>query len=76
MLELKDKVSNDDLTGHSDSVAFVPAAQSAQAEAVEALMALGYPSNEAAKAVAAVGAQADKTNDIVVLALKKLGGGL
>ena len=76
LLELKDKVSNDDLTGHSDSVAFVPAAQSAQAEAVEALMALGYPSNEAAKAVAAVGAQADKTNDIVVLALKKLGGGL
>ena len=76
VLELKDKVSNDDLTGHSDAAAFVPAAQSAQAEAIEALMALGYPSNEAAKAVAAVGSQADKTNDIVFLALKRLGGGL
>ena len=76
VLELKDKVSNDDLTGHSDAAAFVPAARSPQAEAIEALMALGYPSNEAAKAVAAVGAQADKTNDIVFLALKKLGGGL
>ena len=76
VLELKDKVDNEELTQRGSAAAFVPAAQSAQAEAIEALMALGYPSNEAAKAVASVGSQAEKTNDIVFLALKKLGGGL
>lgn len=76
VLELKDKVSNDDLTEHSGAVPFVPKTQSPQAEAIEALMALGYASNEATRVVAAVGSQAEKTNDIVFLALKKLGGGL
>ena len=76
MLELKDKVDSDELTAAGRTAAFVPAAQSAQAEAIEALMALGYPSSEAARAVASVGTQAEKTNDIVFLALKKMGGGL
>ena len=76
VLELKDKVDSDELTAAGRTAAFVPAAQSAQAEAIEALMALGYPSSEAARAVASVGTQAEKTNDIVFLALKKMGGGL
>ncbi len=76
VLELKDKVDNDDLTGVSSTAAFVPAAQSTQAEAIEALMALGYASSEAARAVSAVGAQAEKTDELVFRALKKLGGGL
>ncbi len=76
VLELKDKVGNDELTGvPASSASFTPAAQSAQAEAIEALMALGYPSGEAAKAVSAVGNDAQKTNDIVFMALKRLGGG-
>ena len=76
VLELKDKVDTDELTSRSGAVAFVPAAHSAQAEAIEALMALGYPSNEATKAVSAVEGKAEKTNDIIFMALKKLGGGL
>ncbi len=74
VLELKDKVSNEELTGASP--AFVHAAHSAQAEAIEALMALGYASSEAARAVSQVGDAAQNTNDIVFQALKKLGGGL
>ena len=76
ILELKDKVSNDDLTGAAVSPAFVPAAQSAQAEAIEALMALGYPSSEAARAVSRVDKQFDKANDIIFQALKLMGGGI
>lgn len=76
VLELKDKIENSELTSASAAAPFIPAAQSAEAEAIEALMALGYPSAEAAKAVSAVAGQAEKTNDIVFLALRKLGGGL
>ncbi len=74
VLELKDKVSNDELTGSSP--AFVPAAHSAEAEAIEALMALGYASSEAARAVSQVSGTSDKANDLIFQALKKLGGGL
>ena len=76
VLELKDKVDNDELTSAaSPGAAFIPAAQSAEAEAIEALMALGYPSNEAAKAVSAVAGQSDKSGDLIFLALRRLGGG-
>ena len=75
VLELRDKVSSEELTG-AGTQAFVPAAQSAQAEAIEALMALGYPSSEAARAVSQVGDAAKTTNEIVFLALKRMGGGL
>lgn len=74
VLELKDKVSNDELT--SASPAYVPAAHSAEAEAIEALMALGYASSEAARAVSQVSGTSDKANDLIFQALKKLGGGL
>ena len=76
VLELKDKVENADLTSAGSRSAFVPAAQSAEAEAIEALIALGYPSAEAASAVSAVAGQAEKTNDLVFLALRRLGGGM
>ena len=75
VLELKDKVDNDDLTGKGTQTTFVPAAKSAEAEAIEALMALGYASNEAAKAVSEVAGQADTTGEVVRLALRRLGGG-
>ena len=74
VLELKDKVSNEELTGTSQ--VFVPAAHSAQSEAIEALMALGYASSEAARAVSQVGDGAGSTNEIVFQALKRLGGGM
>ncbi|MBR4235145.1 MAG: Holliday junction branch migration protein RuvA [Clostridia bacterium] len=75
VLELKDKVETQELTGVTGAP-FVPSAQSAEAEAIQALMALGYNSSDAAKAVSSVAGQSDKTNDIVFLALRKLGGGM
>ncbi len=75
VLELKDKVSSEELTG-TGAQTFMPPAQSAQAEAIEALMALGYPSSEAAKAVSRVDKQFDKANDIIFQALKLMGGGI
>ena len=74
VLELKDKVDDSELTGGAGAK-FVPKAQSIEAEAIEALMALGYPSNEAAKAVSMVAGQADNANDLVFKALRTFGGG-
>ena len=76
VLELKDKVGNEELTGAATANTFVPKQESAQAEAIEALMALGYPSSEAAKAVSMVDSNITKANDIIFQALKRLGGGL
>jgi Holliday junction DNA helicase RuvA len=72
VLELKDSVKQEDLTGESAPVAD---AQSGPAqEAILALMALGYTSAEAAGAVSAVRDRADKPDQIVLLALRRLGG--
>jgi len=75
VLELKDKVDSDELTATGVQVSFVPAAKSAEAEAIEALTALGYTSAEAAKAISGVAGQSDSTNELVRLALRRLGGG-
>ena len=50
------------------------AAMGAQQEAVAALMALGYTSAEAARAINQVQGQADKTDQLIMLALRTLGG--
>jgi len=73
VLELKDSVTQEDLTSGGN----VPIAQVGSApvqEAILALTALGYTSQEAASAAAAVQGQADKTDQIVLLALRRLGG--
>lgn len=72
ILDLKDKVEDVELTGS------VPAARpgvrtvesDAVGEAVEALMALGYQSTEAAAAVAAIDPKPDKADELIRLALK------
>ena len=72
VLELKDKVENEELTGKGASV--VPKAEAGpEAEAVAALVALGYSGAEAAKAVSRVAAQTTKTDELIFLALKSLG---
>ena len=72
VLELKDKVENEELTGKGASV--VPKAEAGpEAEAVAALVALGYSGAEAAKAVSRVAGQATKTDELIFLALKSLG---
>ena len=72
VLELKDKVDNEELTGAGVSVA--PRAEAGpEAEAVAALTALGYSGAEAARAVSKVVGQTDKTDELIFLALKSLG---
>lgn len=72
VLELKDKVEDDQLTG---AAAVTPKARTngPESEAVAALTALGYSANEAAAAVAAVAGQADNPNDLIFLALRANG---
>ena len=72
VLELKDKVDDEQLTGFGASVAPKPA-DGAEGEAVAALVALGYSASEAAKAVSRVAGQTDKTDEMIFLALKSLG---
>lgn len=71
VLELKDKVEDSELTG--TSVTPRVAEQGAEAEAVAALISLGYASAEAAKAVSMVADKTDKADEMIFLALKSLG---
>ena len=73
VLELKDKVDNDQLTGQGASVSPVPKANSAEAEAIAALVSLGYSSSEASKAVAKVSGQTNEADKLIFLALRGLG---
>ena len=74
VLELKDKVDDDQLTGQAASVSPRIAANGAESEAIAALISLGYSSSEAAKAVSAVSAQTDEADKMIFLALRNLGG--
>jgi Holliday junction DNA helicase RuvA len=72
ILELKDKVENEELIGTSAAVKpkAMPAQSNITGEAIEALMALGYQSNEAAQAVAQINPLPDKVDELIRLALK------
>lgn len=71
MLELKDKVENEDLVATGKpAAANVSGAGNAMGDAIEALIALGYPANEAARAVTRASEQATTTDEIIRLALK------
>ncbi len=73
ILELRDKIDGtEELT--SGQVAPVPARGGPTADAIEALMALGYASSEAAAAVARVASQSDRTDELIRLALKGMNG--
>lgn len=74
VLELKDKVDDDQLTGQAAAISPVMQANSAETEAVAALISLGYSSSEAAKAVAKVAGQTDEADKMIFLALRGLGG--
>ena len=69
ILELREKVDNEELIGTGvANYAALPGG--AASDAIEALMALGYQSSEAAKAVAALSPMPEKVDEIVFLALK------
>ena len=74
ILELKDKVTEEDLLASGPKTGSVPRrSKGPEAEAIEALMALGYASSEAAQAVSAVLGQADTSGELIRLALKGMG---
>ena len=76
-LELKDKISQADVSASAGAA--VPAAavsltSDAAAEAVEALIALGYSSTEARNAISQVRDQTDKPEELIRLALRAMAG--
>lgn len=74
ILELRDKVTEDDLlTTNTPKTSVLRRTKGAETEAIEALMALGYASQEAAQAVSAVLGQADSAGELTRLALKEMG---
>lgn len=72
ILDLKDKVENEELTGSAAAVRPAVSAKGPDVtgEAIEALMALGYQSGEAAAAVSAISPMPDKVDEVIRLALK------
>ena len=74
ILELKDKVDNDELVGAGAAVVPQSRAQAPDAagEAIEALMALGYQSSEAARAVSSLSPLPDTADEIIRQALKSM----
>lgn len=76
-LELKDKISQADVNAASGSGAAPAAALAVTdnvAEALEALVALGYTSNEARNALSQVKDQSDKPEELIRLALRSMAG--
>ncbi len=72
ILDLKDKVENEELTGSAAAIKPMAARKGPDVtgEAIEALMALGYQSSEAAAAVAAINPMPDRVDEVIRLALK------
>ena len=77
ILELKDKISTDELIGGgyeapSKGAAPVLPASNAERDALEALEALGYSQGEAAGALARVKGQADTAEELIRLSLRAM----
>ena len=76
-LELKDKISQSDISAAApaQSAAAAPAlSPDAVTEAIEALVALGYSSTEARNAISQVRDRTDKPEELVRLALRAMAG--
>ena len=74
VLELKDKVDDAQLTAQAASISPKVNANGPEAEAIAALISLGYSSSEAAKAVSMVAGQTQEADKMIFLALRGLGG--
>lgn len=74
VLELKDKVDDAQLTSQAASISSKVNANGPEAEAIAALISLGYSSTEAAKAVSMVAGQTQEADKMIFLALRGLGG--
>lgn len=71
VLELKDRVEQQDVSAAAGGPVSSPAGD-AEREAQAALQALGYTAAEAARALSAVRDQADTTDRLVMLALRRM----
>ena len=74
VLELKEKIDHDALTGAGIPVG-APVDTGPIAEAIEALMALGYSAPDAQRAIAAVSDSADTVDKLVLMALRGMDRG-
>ncbi len=73
VLEMKERIGNDELTASPTSGALTASARNPAArEALEALLALGYASGEASLALDAVKDQAEDVSTLVRLALRSM----
>ena len=72
VLELKDKVEQQDVSVPAGGAPASTPATSAEQEALAALQALGYTAAEAARAVSAVRGQAETTDRLIMLALRQM----
>ena len=72
VLELKDKVEQQDVSVPAGGAPAPEPANSAEQEALAALQALGYTAAEAARAVSAVRGQAETTDRLIMLALRQM----
>ena len=72
VLELKDKVEQQDVNVPVSGAPASAPANSAEQEALAALQALGYTAAEAARAVSAVRGQAETTDRLIMLALRQM----
>ena len=70
VLELRDKVEDEQLTAGTGTAPLAAAPDQPASEAIQALMALGYGAGEAAQAVARVADKAQAVDELVRLALK------
>lgn len=76
ILEMKDRITDDDLAGSGIAAASAEDLPGdAGQEAILGLLALGYTGAEAAKAIAAVRDEANEPEQLLRLALRRLGGG-
>jgi len=76
-LELKDKISQADVSQAASASAGQPAqvlSGDAVSEAIEALTALGYSSTEARNAISQIRDQADRPEEMIRLALRAMAG--
>ncbi len=72
-LELKEKISQDDIAYPGDVAPLSAPGMDAEREAMQALQQLGYSAQEAARAVSRVRGQADTADGLLKLALRGLG---
>ena len=72
LLELKEKVSEEEMASSSAAIPLAGGSMDMRAEAIAALVALGYDGVSAGRAVSAVG-ECGRVEDMITMALREMG---